>query len=276
MLERTEDQVALLESMDKLPPHSWLDICDTPDRKMIFLKVRYIYSQTKLLLQQFFSGAAPKLDCQDEKLADIIKAQAKEYRLLYSLVFDSWDYLTEDFELLDKILFQPRNLGGWKDLDLTPGKFIFYLFEEDCEQILKDIAFPELVTGNNVAEFGFHRTREVSKKHNEIIRELAKNKLPENLPKSLLKQYTKDVEYYQSNYKFTRFCYWLLERAAAKDTNIKKSLKELKEFTSECVRTGPSSLHPDRLKNYPVISHTLKNGVVTNKGYRREKNVTNA
>jgi hypothetical protein len=268
-LKPTEDEIILLKSMDNLPPHGWLDCCDTPDRRKMFQQVQYIYSQTKLLLQQFFSGAAPKLDCQDEFLANIIKDKAKEYRLLYALVFDAWDYLAKDFEVLDSILFQPRNQGGWKDLELTPGKFIFYVFEEDSEQMLKQIAFPELVTGNNIAGFGFSRTREISKKHNKIIKELTINKSPKNLSKSLLKQYREDMNYYHSNYKCRGVCDCLLEMAAARDTNIKKSLKELKEFIAEKVRTAPASLHPDRLKHYPVISHTLKSGVITNKGYRR-------
>jgi hypothetical protein len=268
----SDEQIVLLKNMDNLPPHWWLDCCDTPDRKMMFQKVEYIYSQIKLLLQQFFSGAPPKLDCQDKILANIIKNKAKEYRLLYSLIFDAWDYLIEDFERLDR----SRNLGCWKDLDLTPGEFIFYLFKEDSEQMLKYIAFPQLVTGNNIAEFGFSRTREISKKHNEIIRELIIKKSPENISKSLFKQYTEDMNYYQSNYKCRVVCDCLLERAAAKDADIKKSLKELKDFIAEHARTSTASLHPDRLKHYPVISHTLKNGVITNKGYRREKNVTNA
>ena len=271
-LKPTEDEIILLKSMDNLPPHWWLDCCDTPDQKMMFQKVQYIYSQTKLLLQQKFSGAIPKLDCQDKMLANIIKNTAKEYRLLYFLVSDAWDYLAEDLELLDRILFQSRNLGGWKDLELTPGKFIFYVFEEDSEQMLKDIAFPQLVTGNNIAEFGFSRTREISKKHNKIIKELILNKSPKNLPKSLLKQYTEDMNYYYSNYKCRVVCDRLLERAAARDADIKKSLKELKDFISERVRSAPASLHPDRLKHYAVHSHTLNNGVI----YRREKNVTNA
>jgi hypothetical protein len=275
-LKPTEDEIILLKSMDNLPPHWWLDCCDTPDRKMIFNKVRYIYSQTKILLQQYFSGATPKLDCQDKMLANIIKDRAKEYRLLYALVFDAWDYLTEDFEVLDRFLFQSRNLRGLKDLELTPGKFIFLVFEEDSEQMLKDIAFPELVTGNNIAEFGFHRTREMSKKYNEIIRELIIKKLPENLPKSLQDRATKEMKQHRSNYLLRIICDGLLERAADKDADIKKSLKQLNEFIAERVRTSTASLHPDRLKHYPVISHTLKNGVITNKGYRREKNVTNA
>ena len=275
-LEPSQDQKLLLKKINNLPPEWWLDCCDTPDRRKIFQRVQYIYSQTTLLLQQFFSGASPKLDCQDKMLANIIKDTAKEYRLLYALVFDAWEYLTEDFELLDRILFQSRNLEGWKDLELTPGKYIFYVFKEDSEEMLKQIAFPELVTGNNIADFSFYRTREISNKHNEIIKELTRNKSSENLSKSLSKQYTETTNYYHSNYKCRIVCDRLLKRAAAKDANIKKSLKELQEFIDEQVRTAPASLHPDRLKHYPVISHTLKNGVITKKGYRREKNVTNA
>lgn len=260
--DRSDEETQLVAYIKTIPEDHWLRRCNTPDRTRYFWSIRSHYLLVANLLEDFFQRRKPEdieIKCQDKLLAKIAEQTAKEYRLIYALIFDAWKYIEADLLIIVQALIDAQNEGNSSSFDLSqisPFNFTCSIFCEEAEEMLKDCIFPELATGNNYAEFGFAKNRRFVIEANKII----KNKTKLNFQQK--KERERACKIFNKRYFWMNLFLRLLNKAALKDPAIKVDFDNFMKFVEQDLRDSPAQLHPDLVRHYPLQSHTVRNGSV--------------
>ena len=256
------EETQLVAYIKTIPEDYWLRWCNTPDRTRYFLSTRNYYLLVAELLEDFFRCGDPKdfeSKYQDKLLLKSAQKTAKEYRLIYSLIHDAWKYIKADLLMVVKEYMNNQTkdeniVFDWNRI--TPFHLTCSIFCEDANKMLEDCIFPELVTGNNYAEFGFAKTRRRVIEANKII----KNKTKLNCQQT--KERERACKIFKERYFWMYLFLALLNKAALQDPAIKVDLHNFLKFVEQDLRDSPAQLHPDRVGHYPLPSHTVRNGIV--------------
>jgi hypothetical protein len=252
----------LVAYIKTIPEDHWLGRCNTPDRTRYLWSIRSYYLLVANLLEDFFHHREPEdieSKCQDKLLAKIAEQTAKEYRLIYALIFDAWKYIKADLVVIVQALINEQGKGNSSSFDLskiTPFHFACSIFCEDADRMLEDCIFPELATGNNYAEFGFAKNRRMVIEANKII----KNKTKLNSQQK--KERERACKIFKERYFWMYLFLALLNKAALQDPAIKVDLHNFLKLYKQDLRDSPAQLHSDRVRHYPILSHTVRNGII--------------
>jgi hypothetical protein len=244
--------------IENLPEHGWLDICDTDYRVNAFYLVQDIYWLIAYHLENLPECKEPEemdIICKNKTLVKLTKGRAEEYQLIYCTLLKAWKHVEADLIEIQKLLGSPANQEN-----LTPLGFLLSIFNEDAKNMLEDIIFPEHVTGNNYAEYSTSHSYKTFLEANKVVRTGKSSK-----------QWGKNVQLYHKRYPKRKLCMDLLKLSALKDSSICSYLEHLDKFHGLALMDAPGLFHPERVKDHPFSSHTVKNGIITLKPKRTKK-----
>jgi hypothetical protein len=244
--------------IENLPEYRWLDICNTDDRVNTFYLVQDIYWLIAYHLKNFSECQEPEeIDtiCTNKILIKLTKDRAEEYQLIYSALLKAWKYVEADLLEIQKLSGNPIN-----QVNFTILGFLLSICNEDAKNMLEDIIFPERVTGNNYAEYSTSHSYQTFIEANKIVRTGESSR-----------QWEKNVQLYHKRYPKRKLCMDLLKIAALKDPSIRPCLDDLDKFHGLAQINAPALFHPERTKDYPFSSHTVKDGLITLRPKRPKK-----
>jgi len=259
------DKKAILSFLSETPPLSYLEDCDTEDRKIHFKKHKAFYTCLRDYLEAYFSGESPTSPSKKQLYGNyqvtdlqIVELWVNYFIKVYGVIFWGWEFLEG------------------KIMEKNPAQVLIHVI--NCYfHLTFSTLFPEQIGLNFYREFSPHKTYQFTnniRKLPQLKYNLAETqKLPkEQQDKSKIRKLEKTIKEIEKHLeeeqkvlkKFLSFPEQVLlichDNRRRKD-NLAQALKELKEASSPIDSEILKLWHPkQKAQGYSLVRGSKKKG----------------